>query len=118
MYESTPKSATMTQADTLIHDVADLFETSSITIDRPETGHISLRGRFLCDLSACYGDLRRRFETHGFTPFIRGEENDVSLIAAPVIFNPPASRWIINLALLSATILSTLWIGALMEVSK
>jgi hypothetical protein len=105
----------MTQADDLCRAVADLFETSSITIDRPEVGHIRLRGRFLCQLSTCYDELRRRFEQLGFTPFVRGEQDDVDLIAAPVIFNPPASRWTINLVLLLATILSTLWIGALME---
>ncbi|HSG15259.1 MAG TPA: site-2 protease family protein [Anaerolineae bacterium] len=105
----------MEQADDLRRDVDDLFLTTSITIDRPETGHIRLRGRFLCELAACYGELRRRFERHGFTPFIRRENGTVSLIAAPVVFNPPGSRWIINLALLVATILSTLWIGALSE---
>ncbi|UCG23728.1 MAG: site-2 protease family protein [Chloroflexota bacterium] len=115
MYQPVDRSATMEQADGLRRDVDDLFLTSSITIDRPETGHIRLRGHFLCELSACYGELRRRFEQHGFTPFIRRENGDVSLIAAPVIFNPPSSRWIINLALLVATILSTLWIGALSE---
>ena len=115
MYEQVDRSATMEQADDLRRDVDDLFLTNSITIDRPETGHIRLRGRFLCELSVCYGELRRRFERHGFTPFIRRENGDVSLIAAPVVFNPPGSRWIINLALLVATILSTLWIGALSE---
>lgn len=107
----------MTQAEDLCRAVDDLFETSSITIDRPEVGHIRLRGRFLCHLSTCYDELRDRFEQLGFTPFVRDGQQDVDLIAAPVVFNPPASRWIINLVLLLATILSTLWIGALMETA-
>ena len=118
MYEPTTHSATMTQADDLCRAVADLFETSSITIDKPEVGHIRLRGHFLCQLSTCYDELRRRFEQHGFTPFVREEDDDVALIAAPVVFNPPASRWIINLVLLVATILSTLWIGAQIEAAN
>ncbi len=108
----------MSQADDLCGAVDDLFETSSITIDRPEVGHIRLRGRFLCQLDTCFDELRRRFEQHGFTPFVRGEQEDVALIAAPVVFNPPPSRWIINLVLLAATILSTLWIGALMDFAN
>jgi membrane-associated protease RseP (regulator of RpoE activity) len=115
MYEPGQTSATMEQADRLSREVADLFQTSSITIDRPEIGHIRLRGRFLCELTGCYGELRRRFELHGFTPFIRRGQGSVSLIGAPVVFDPPASRWIVNLVLLLATILSTLWIGALSE---
>jgi membrane-associated protease RseP (regulator of RpoE activity) len=108
----------MDQADSLCRDVADLYETSSITIDRPEVGHILLRGRFLCPPSACYEELRRRFERHGFTPFVRGKQGNVNVIAAPVVFDPPASRWTINLVLLLTTILSTLWIGALMETTN
>jgi membrane-associated protease RseP (regulator of RpoE activity) len=115
MYEPGLRSATMTQADGLIDEVADLFEIRSITIDRPEVGHVLLRGRFLCDLASCYDDLRSRFERNGFTPFVRGQQDDADLIAAPVVFDPPASRWNINLILLLATILSTLWIGALIE---
>ena len=118
MYEPASHSATMTQADELCRAVADLFETSSITIDRPEVGHIRLRGRFLCQLDTCFDELRRRFEQLGFTPFVRTQQDDVALIAAPVVFNPPASRWIINLVLLLATILSTLRIGSLIEAAN
>jgi len=117
MYEPSDMSATMEQADNLSREIADLFQTSSITIDRPEVGHIQLRGRFLCDLADCYGELRRRFERLGFTPFIRHGQSMVNLIAAPEVFNPPASRWIINLGLLLATIVSTLWIGASSEMA-
>ncbi|MGD2077608.1 MAG: site-2 protease family protein [Chloroflexota bacterium] len=120
MFEPGQQSATMAQAERLIDEVADLFQTSSITIDRPEVGFIRLRGHFMRDLADYYGDLRQRFERHNFTPIVRGEEDedDVAIIAAPMVFNPPASRAIINFVLLVATILSTLWIGALMEASN
>ena len=39
MFEPGRTSATMEEADGLSRDIADLFQTSSITIDRPETGH-------------------------------------------------------------------------------
>lgn len=112
MFEPGLPSATMAQAESLIHEVADLFETSSITIDQPESGHIRLRGRFVCDLASCYGELRRRFERHGFTPYIRRDEAYISIVAAPHVVNPSSSRWIINLVLLLLTVLSLLWIGA------
>lgn len=102
----------MTEASDLIEEIGDLFSTTSITIDRPEAGHIRLQGQFLCDLASCFEELRRRFERHGFTPYIRREQGVVSLNAAPVVINPSRSRWTINLILLGATILSLLWVGA------
>jgi hypothetical protein len=112
MYEPGPHSATMDQASSLTREIADLFETSSITIDRPEVGHIRLRGRFLCDLASCFDELRYHFERHGFTPYVRGEQDDICLNASPVVLNPSRSRWTINLVLLLATIVSVLWVGA------
>ena len=115
MYQESTNSATMEQADALLKDIADLYAFESMTLDKPEKGHIRFRGRFQCDLSNCFNELRRRFEQRGFTPFIRDEEGSVSLVAAPIVFDPPNSKWIINLVLLLATILSTLFIGALSE---
>jgi membrane-associated protease RseP (regulator of RpoE activity) len=115
MIEASKSSATMEQADDLRNDVADLYTTESVTLDRPETGHIRFHGRFIVDLSARYDDLRRRFERHGFTPFVRDEDGRESLIAVPVVFTPSASNVLINIILLVATILSTLFIGASME---
>ena len=114
MNEPATSSATLEQADALRQEMTGLFIEESFTLDRPELGHIRFRGRFICDLADCYDNLRERFEHHGFTPFIR-EEDGPPLVAAPVIFNPQPSRWIINLALLLATILSTMYIGASIE---
>jgi membrane-associated protease RseP (regulator of RpoE activity) len=116
MNEPATSSATFEQADALRQELAGLFIEESVTLDRPEMGHIRFRGRFLCDLADCYDQLRERFEDHGFTPFVRDEDGP-SLIASPIIFNPKPSRWIINLVLLLATILSTLFIGASIEFS-
>jgi membrane-associated protease RseP (regulator of RpoE activity) len=64
----------------------------------------------------CFDDLRVRFEQHGFTPMIRQEKDRTALIALPVVFDPPASKWWINLLLFIATILSTLYVGAAYEL--
>jgi membrane-associated protease RseP (regulator of RpoE activity) len=115
MIEASKSSATLEQADELQLDVADLYVADSVTLDRPDTGHIRFHGRFLVDLSTRYDDLRGRFERHGFTPFVRNEDGHESLIAAPVVFRPSASNGFINIILLVATILSTLFIGAFIE---
>ncbi len=115
MYQSPTSSATLEQAEDLLRDIKDLYTSDSMTLDRPQTGHIRFRGQFLCDLSSCYDELRGRFERHGFTPFVREEQNGISLVAAPIVFDPPDSKWIINLVLVIATILSTLFVGTLSE---
>lgn len=115
MIEPGVSSATIEQADDLRNDVADLYTADSITLDKPDTGHIKFHGRFLVDLASRFDDLRQRFERHGFTPFIREDGGRESLIAAPIVFANTASNAFINIILLVATILSTLFIGAFIE---
>lgn len=114
MKEPATSSATIDQADGLRQEFLGFFLEESFTLDKPEIGHIRFRGQFIIEPSECYDELRDRFEGHGFTPFIR-EEDGISLLAVPEIFDPKPSRWIINLVLLMATILSTLYLGAGME---
>ncbi len=76
------------------------------------------RGKFVVDPADCYDELRRRFELHGFTPLIREEDGRLALIGLPAVFNPTEpSRWI-NLALLIATIISTLLVGSLYSANS
>lgn len=101
--------------ETLRNDIADLFMVYDTTLDQPHPGYVRFRGRFLVDTADCYDDLRDRFEAHQFTPMIRHEEERIALIAMPVVFNPPASQWWINLLLFIATIFTTLYVGASYE---
>jgi membrane-associated protease RseP (regulator of RpoE activity) len=117
MQEEIIRPAAYDQAGILLDDIADLFAVDSIALDLPEPGHIRFRGRFLCDLSVCFDELRSRFERHDFTPAIREEEGEVSLIAMPYVFDPPPSNWVINLILLVATIVSTLLVAAVGEIA-
>ncbi len=103
--------------EALRNDIADLFVVFDTTLDQPNPGYVRFRGRFLQDTADCFDDLRARFERHGFTPMIRHEEDRIALIALPVVFNPPAAKWWINLALFIATILSTLYVGAMYETN-
>jgi len=107
------------EIDALRRDVADLFAIDDTTLDYPDKGHVRFRGRFRCDPADCYDELRRRFERHGYTPVVDREEDGRSaLIAMPVVFDHPGSRWVVNLILFLATILSTLIVGAAYELGS
>lgn len=104
---------TFQHVDALRRDVADLFMVYDTTLDYPGKGHIRFRGRFLQDPAECYNELRRRFERHGFTPTVSEVDGQVEVVGLPVVFEHPDSRWIINLILFIATVLSTLFVGSL-----
>lgn len=101
--------------DALRHELAGLFQVDDTTIDWPQPGQVRFRGAFLCDPADCYKTLRGRFERHGFTPVVREEAGQIAITAIPEVFDPPASRWWINLILFLLTILSTLYVGAMNE---
>lgn len=110
-------SATLEDVAALRMKMADIFNSDSYTIDRPQKGAITFRGQFLCDLTECFDRLRSRFEEEGFTPMIREQEGGTVIVAIPVVFEPTKSNWTINLALLIATLLTTLFVGALGETT-
>jgi membrane-associated protease RseP (regulator of RpoE activity) len=99
----------------LSREISDLFTVEDATADNPGPDSIRLRGHFLCDPISCYDELRRRFERHGYTPFIRQDGEEPALFAVPIVFDPPASNPVVNLLLLLLTILSTLFVGAQSE---
>lgn len=100
-------------ADALRRDVADLFMVYDTTLGYPMKGHLRFRGRFLQDPAECFNELRRRFERYGYTPTVSREGEQVAIIALPIVFEHPKSRWAVNLILFIATIFSTLFVGAL-----
>lgn len=102
-------------AHLLQRDIAPFFTVFDITVDWPQPEQIRFRGQFVDDPADCFDEMRRRFEWHGFTPMVRQEGEQIALIALPVVFDPPDSNWLINLVLFIATILSTLYIGAIYE---
>ncbi|MFN2188400.1 MAG: site-2 protease family protein [Candidatus Promineifilaceae bacterium] len=116
--ENTKPRATLENAAALREAMRGFFESSSYTLDAPETGHLTFYGNFIQDLDSCFDELRTRFERSGFTPFIRSIEEDVAIIAAPTVFRPPPSDWRINLALVLLTIFSTLLVAAAGEVAN
>jgi membrane-associated protease RseP (regulator of RpoE activity) len=111
-------SATMEDVAALREQMAGIFEVDSYTLDRPAKGFVEFRGRFLFDVTDSFDRLHRNFETAGFTPQIREDEGGgIILTVMPIVFDPKPSNWTINLVLFIATVLSTLFIGAMGEVS-
>lgn len=109
---------TFDRVTALRHDIADLFMVVSTTLDFPEKAHVRFRGRFLQDPAECFDELRRRFERYGYTPAVSKDSEWTDIVALPVVFDHPASRWMINVVLYVATILSTLFVGAIYETGS
>lgn len=109
---------TYTHVDALRRDIADVFIVYDTTLDYPEKGYVRFRGRFLIAPVDSFETLRRRFERHGFTPTVSEEGGYTILVALPVVFDHPRSRWWINILLYLATILSTLFVGAFYETGS
>lgn len=97
----------------LAQAIADLFLVSDITIDAPKKDHVRFRGTLLCDLETQFDTLRQRFEQFGYTPLIRNQDGEAVLIGLPQVFRPKPTNPVINLVLFIATIISTLFVGAL-----
>ena len=109
---SPPTVVSLEAVQSLREAITDLFQVFDTTLDAPERGYVRFRGQFLQDPDACFDDLRGRFERFGFTPMIRNQNDQIALIGLPVVFQSKESNRTINLVLLIATILSTLFVGA------
>jgi membrane-associated protease RseP (regulator of RpoE activity) len=100
------------RAAALAHAIADLFAVRDITTEWRIPEQIRFRGTFLCDLATQFDELRRRFEAFGYTPLIRTDpDGEVILVALPHIFEKQPTRWLLNLLLFLATIISTMFVG-------
>lgn len=118
MFRESITPATMEDVENLRGELQGLFNLYNFTLDKPQPGQILFRGEFLCDLEDCFDELRDRFERNGFTPLVREEQGELALIAMSVVFDPPSSKWQINLFLLLATVFSTLLVAAAAEVAN
>ncbi len=116
MFEQTsPYVVSLTAVEAIREAIPHLFTVTDTTLDWPEKGHFRFRGQFVQEADACFDELRAAFEAQGFTPMIREEDGRLALFGLPHLFNPAPSSWHINLILLLATILSTMFMGAVYE---
>ena len=112
---STPYVVSLDAVAAIREAIPHLFTVTDTTLDWPEKGYFRFRGRFVQDADACFDEMRSIFEAHGFTPMVREENGRLAIEAMPVVFNPSPSNWRVNLLLLLATILTTMFMGALYE---
>ncbi len=118
MDQGTDTQLSVEDLDALRAELQGLFLITGYTIDKPQPGNIHFRGEFVCDLEECFDELRSRFERHGFTPLVREDEEGVSVLAIPTVFDPQPSNWRTNLFLLLLTIFSTLLVATVAEISN
>jgi membrane-associated protease RseP (regulator of RpoE activity) len=92
-----------------------LFEVTDV-VRQSSSPAIAFTGRFLAQPDAGYAQLYRRFQNHGYTPFIRHEEGqDVILAVEGLVDQSKTGRQWLNILLLLVTILTTLTAGAAMR---
>ncbi len=80
---------------------------------------ISFRGDLIAEPEEGYKQIRERFEDLRYTPTMREEDGQVIVTALPVVFGRSIpERWWINLVLYVLSILSTMFVGALLEMEQ
>ena len=112
---STPYVVSLEAVEAIREAIAPYFSVTDTSLDWPEKGYFRFRGRFVQDADACFGELRTIFEAQGFTPMVREDNGRLAIEAMPMVFNPTPSNWHINLILLIATIITTMFMGAMYE---
>lgn len=98
-------------------ELQDQFSIESITFPVNAEQPIRFGGRLLNAAEQAFPIIRGRFQRLGYTPILRraGDE-DVVLAMPGVTTAQPARAWI-NAALFLLTLLTTLFIGASMEMA-
>jgi membrane-associated protease RseP (regulator of RpoE activity) len=80
-------------------------------------GVIRFRGRFLVDPETAMSLLVPRLNPYGYVPMLQSQE-EITLLRRPAIrpeLTSARKGWVLNLVLFLATLLTTLFIGAMME---
>ncbi|MCZ7674479.1 MAG: hypothetical protein M5U34_48820 [Chloroflexi bacterium] len=113
MFEQTsPYVVSLTAVEAIREAIPHLFTVTDTTLDWPEKGHFRFRGQFVQEADACFDELRAAFEGPGIYADDPGGRRPFSpSLVCPHLFNPAPSSWHINLILLLATILSTMFMG-------
>jgi len=98
--------------------VGDVYAVQDVTALAQPPGAVRLRGEFLVPSDQAYETLAPRFQGRGYTLLFRQEEGRPVLILTPGLPAVGGGRPWLNLLLLVATILSTLYVGAAMTATS
>ena len=100
-------------AETLQVELHGLFHVNGVRIRRYREGEITFTGLYPHESDGPYEEIRRRFQTLGYTPVLRREKDHDELLAYKgVAGRGKTGNPLINVLLLLATILTTLAAGA------
>jgi hypothetical protein len=101
-------------AKTLQSELVGLFQVTSVNLSATRMA-ISFGGTILQEPEACYEEIRRRFQSHGYTPMLRKEKGEDVVVALEGVIDQQrtGNPWI-NIALFVATVFTTLAAGAAM----
>lgn len=98
--------------------VTDRFTVYDVTADAGSPPSIRLRGRFLLPTDEAYPVIADRFRNAGYTALFRREGGDDLILALPGLLPEHKPNWRRSLILFLLTLLSTLFVGATMNVSE
>jgi Zn-dependent protease len=96
--------------------VSDVFAIHNVST-RANSRIVVFQGQFLRSPEMVYEALAERFRHYGYVPILRQEEGQDVLMAYPAPTAAGASRPWVHLLLFVMTVISTLWVGAIHEVS-
>lgn len=102
----------------LAREAGDVFAVVDVTALPQPPGALRLRGHFLVPTDRAYQALAPRLRARGYTVLFRWERKEPVILVVPGVLASGQSRPWLNLLLLVATILSTLWVGATMTATS
>lgn len=98
--------------------LSDVLSINDVQVLQAPDRSISFSGRLLRAPDEAYSVLRERFQSLGYTPFLRRQGENQVVIAQQGVILPRASQVWINVALFIATLIATLLTGAFNEVAQ
>ncbi len=104
--------------NTLRGELRGLFQV--LDVSSQSSGQvITFTGHLQVTADSSYGEIRRRFRSHGYTPaFRRVKGQDLILAMEGVVDRPKTGNPLINIALFAATVVTTLSFGARLEIGR
>jgi membrane-associated protease RseP (regulator of RpoE activity) len=95
--------------------VAAVFTVENITTGLGDGRHIRLQGRLLVDSDLAYDRIAACFGPHGYTPLLREQDGQVTIVAVPGLFAARARLEPRALVLFALTVASVLFVGGMWE---
>ena len=102
--------------ESIRNEIGTWFKTSDTALNKPEDGSFRLRGRlnWKPETEDYFPHILSIFEKYGFTAELRSENGQIFVIGRPYLIEAAPLRWGLAIGMYVATILTTLFSGAVM----